>query len=299
VARERQLEDRALQQERAEADEVLRLDRAAQLEALASGRVETDKDLSSERARADAALAMRDEFMGIVSHELRNQLNTISIITTLIAEGISQDNHTEQMLKHAQRIQRAAARMGRLIGDLVDVASIDAGQLGVRPEPADPAEVVMEAVHTFQARAATGQISLVTEIIAPLSPATLDSARILQVLINLLSNAIKFTPPNGKVIVRAERGEAQLRFSVTDTGEGIPADKLEAVFERYFQVAHHDRRGVGLGLYISKCIVQGHGGRIWVESRHGEGSTFVFTIPSAPRSPDPTPTNEARPTSRK
>jgi signal transduction histidine kinase len=151
----------------------------------------------------------------------------------------------------------------------------------------EPAEVVTEAVETFQPRAATGQISLMTELIAPLSPATLDSARILQVLINLLSNAIKFTPPNGKVTVRAERQGAQLRFSVTDTGDGIPADKLEAIFERFFQVAENDRRGMGLGLYISKCIVQGHGGRIWAESKKGEGSTFVFTIPCFPGSADP------------
>ena len=117
------------------------------------------------------------------------------------------------------------------------------------------------------------------ELVPPLELAAFDPARILQVLVNLLSNAIKFTPTDGKVVVRVERLGDEIRFAVSDTGEGIPTDKLEAVFERFLQVKPNDRRGVGLGLYISKCIVQGHGGRIWAESRMGHGSTFCFTIP--------------------
>ncbi|HEX6275439.1 MAG TPA: ATP-binding protein, partial [Polyangiaceae bacterium] len=106
-----------------------------------------------------------------------------------------------------------------------------------------------------------------------------DPARVLQVLVNLLSNAIKFTPPNGRVVVGVECIGEELRFKVSDTGEGIPLAKLEAIFERFVQVTEKDRRGVGLGLYISKCIVQGHGGRIWAESTLGTGSTFCFTLP--------------------
>jgi signal transduction histidine kinase len=106
----------------------------------------------------------------------------------------------------------------------------------------------------------------------------LDSARIFQVLINLLSNAVKFTPRGGKIVVRVERVGPDLCFAVRDTGEGIPADRLESVFERFVQV-RDDRRGMGLGLYISKCIVEGHGGRIGVESTLGHGSSFLFTLP--------------------
>jgi signal transduction histidine kinase len=101
----------------------------------------------------------------------------------------------------------------------------------------------------------------------------------LQVLTNLLSNAIKFTPAGGKVVVRLERIASEVRVAVSDTGTGIPADKLDTVFERFRQVIPSDRRGVGLGLYISKCIVQGHGGRIWAESSVGAGSTFYFALP--------------------
>jgi signal transduction histidine kinase len=122
----------------------------------------------------------------------------------------------------------------------------------------------------------------VVEIVPPLPHAAFDPARILQVLVNLLSNAIKFTPPHGKVVVHVEGVGNDMRFAVIDTGAGIPADKLEAVFERSFQVARNDRRGAGLGLYIAKCIVQAHGGRIWAESTLGEGSAFHFTLAMAP-----------------
>jgi signal transduction histidine kinase len=118
--------------------------------------------------------------------------------------------------------------------------------------------------------------------VQPLPVAALDPARILQVLINLLTNAFKFTPPDGKVAVRVEGIGEELHFAVSDSGAGMPADKLESVFERFVQVKNDDRRGFGLGLYISKCIVEGHGGRIWAESTMGKGSSFCFTLPLAP-----------------
>jgi signal transduction histidine kinase len=150
--------------------------------------------------------------------------------------------------------------------------------LAVTREVGDTTHVVTEAVDTLQAQALANGVSLVAEIVLPSPLVAFDPARMLQVLINLLGNALKFTPAGGKVVVRAERLGDELRVSVSDTGEGIPSDKLEAIFERFLQVTH-DRRGVGLGLYISKCIVQGHGGRIWAKSAIGEGSTFCFTLP--------------------
>ena len=109
-----------------------------------------------------------------------------------------------------------------------------------------------------------------------------DAARILQVLCNLLSNALKFTPAQGSIVVRLEHVDDNVVCCVSDTGEGIPDDKLEAVFDRFVQLTKNDRRGVGLGLFISKCIVQGHGGRIWVENRTGAGSTFCFSLADRP-----------------
>jgi signal transduction histidine kinase len=277
LASTRGIEDSAVRKERAEADEIVRVERAEHVAVLSLERAETDKDLLTERVRNDDALAMRDEFLGIVSHELRSQLNAMTLFATLIAEEVLRENHVEQVRMHAQRSQRAGARMNRLIGDLVDVASIEAGTLAVSRESIDPTQIIEEAVTTFQAQASKAEISLTSEVPSPLPRAAIDPARILQVLINLLSNAIKFTLPGGKVVVRAESIGKELLFAVHDTGPGIPAEKLEAVFERRVQVSA-DRRGLGLGLYISKCIVQGHGGRIWVESKLGEGSKFCFTV---------------------
>ena len=276
---ERAREDRVLQQERASADEVVREERAEHQALLWRERQETDKDLSHERELSDGALATRDEFLAIVSHDLRNLLNGIVGSATLIQRGALQTDLAEHVVTHARRIQRAGARMNRLIGDLVDVASIEAGALAVTREAGDPTTVVTEAVDAFQVQAATAGVSLTAEIVPPMSLAAFDAARILQVLTNLLSNAIKFTPAPGSIVVHVERVGDEIRFAVSDTGVGIAADKLEAVFVRFLQVAANDRRGVGLGLYISKAIVQGHGGRIWAESQVGRGSTFSFTLP--------------------
>jgi signal transduction histidine kinase len=279
IAKERFLEDKALREERAEADDTLREERAQHVDLVAIEREATDEDLDIERERSDEAVTTRDEFLAIVSHDLRDLLAAMVGSAALIAKVIAEENHVDAILKHAERIQRSGARMNRLIGDLIDVASIDAGMLALAREVGDAAHVVTEAVETFQAQASAGGIALVAEIVPPSSPVAFDAARIVQVLTNLLSNAIKFTPANGRVVVRLEPRGDDMRFSVTDSGVGIPADKLEAVFERFVQVTRNDRRGVGLGLYISRCIVEGHGGRIWAESRLGQGSTFCFTLP--------------------
>lgn len=284
IQRDRRREDSAVRTERASADETLREERAQHLALLASEREETDKDLLTERTRADSALATRDEFLGIVSHDLREMLGAMVTFAALIEKRVAQANAAEEMRAHAQRIQRSGARMNRLIGDLIDVASIEAGSLAVSPQVADPTHVVTEAVDTFQGLAAAGVLSLTVEIVPPSSLAAFDAARILQVLSNLLSNAIKFTPAHGRVVVRVERVGDDIRFAVSDTGPGIPADKLDVVFERFRQLTRNDRRGVGLGLYISQCIVRAHGGRMWAESTVGEGSTFCFTVPILGRS---------------
>jgi signal transduction histidine kinase len=281
IKSERVVADETLRDERADADETLRLERAEQAGLLSIERGETDKDLLSERAKSDDVLKTRDEFLGMVGHDLRNMLNAISGSAGLIALEVRRDNHVDAVLLHAQRIGRASARMNRLVGDLVDVATIETGALAVTCERADPGAIVNEAVETFEAQAKANGITLIAETGQATYSGRFDAARILQVVTNLLSNAIKFTPRGGRVVVCVEQAGDDLRFAVSDTGVGIPADKLDAVFGRFVQVKSNDRRGVGLGLYISKCIVQGHGGRIWAESSPGNGSTFYFTLPVA------------------
>jgi signal transduction histidine kinase len=281
IASEREVADETLRDERADADETLRQERAEHVGLLSTERRETDKDLLSERARSDDVLKTRDEFLGMVGHDLRNMLNAMVGSAGLIALEVLRDDHVDAVLLHAQRISRASARMNRLIGDLVDVATIETGTLAVTRELADPSGIVNEAVETFDAQARANGIALTAEAAVPAALVAFDGARILQVVTNLLSNAIKFTPRGGRVLARVEPAENGVRFAISDTGVGIAADKLEAVFGRFVQVKPNDRRGVGLGLYISKCIVQGHGGRIWAESTPGIGSTFYFTLPAA------------------
>jgi signal transduction histidine kinase len=283
VVEERAVEDQVVLDERAVADERVRLERAASRARLFPlERDKTDLYLLTERARSDDALANRDDFLGMVSHDLRDLLNGVVMSAALIAASSPDDEHGKKALIGAQRIERSAGRMARLIGDLVDIASIDAGKLAVVPVAVDAAALVVEAVETWGPPAFSKGILLETSALGSV-PAMLDSQRILQVLGNLITNAVKFSPRDSRIQIGVENTGTETRFFVKDTGVGIQNDKLEAVFERFWQVGKNDHRGLGLGLYISKCLVEAHGGRIWAESQPGAGSTFIFTVPTAPR----------------
>jgi signal transduction histidine kinase len=171
--------------------------------------------------------------------------------------------------------------MNRLIGDLVDIASVDAGKLSVTPAPNDLGIVVAEAEESFRASAAAKGISLSSRVAAAPLPAAFDHGRILQVLANLVSNALKFTPEGGSITIWAGREGGQLHVAVEDSGSGIPPDALESVFERFSQVGGNDRRGLGLGLYIARCLVDAHGGKIWAERRPEGGTRISFMLPTS------------------
>jgi signal transduction histidine kinase len=283
VAAERAIEDGTLRDERAIADETLRQERMETARALARllplERDNTDRYLLTERVRADDAVSNRDDFLGIVSHDLRNLLGGIVMNAELLSHEALADDHGQKTVAATARIQRYAARMNRLIGDLLDVASMDAGRLAVSLVAGDGAAIIAEAVDLFQSAASARTISLTAVIPEPNITAHFDHERILQVLANLITNALKFTPEGGNVSVHAERAGSDLRVRITDDGCGVSAGMLEAIFERFCQVGTNDRRGVGLGLYISKCIVLAHGGTIWAEPNDGAGTTVVFTLP--------------------
>ncbi|WP_342380701.1 HAMP domain-containing histidine kinase [Myxococcus stipitatus] len=285
MARDRLQEDAVLHAERATADLERQDERAARARALAAllslERAETDARLLVERTRADEGLATRDQFMGMVSHDLRTLLGGIALQAALLKRETVEDERGARTRQAAERIQRFTVRMSRLMGDLVDVASLEEGRIRITPALQDVAALVRESVETFQPLASSQGLSLDVELRDDALRAKFDHERILQVLANLLSNAIKFTPSGGRVSLRVERAGQDVRFSVTDTGPGIPSHQQEAVFERLWQARREDRRGLGLGLYISKGIVEAHGGRLWVESQPGVGSTFVMTLPGA------------------
>lgn len=287
IAEEREQEDQVLRDERASADESLRLEREEHAGALSRllplEREKTDRYLLTERVRSDDALSHRDDFLSIVSHDLRNLLGGIVISAELLAKRALENDEGKQTRTATKRMLRYAARMNRLIGDLEDVASIDTGKLAITPVHVDAAAVLAEAVDTFQEAASARGIALGVEMLERPLLALLDRDRMLQVLANLIANSIKFTAQGGKIWARAERAGDDLRLSIRDTGSGIPDTMLEAVFERFWQVGKNDRRGLGLGLYISRCIVEAHGGTIWAESKMGVGSKFSFTLPGAGR----------------
>ena len=282
IAEHRAAEDEALETVRAAAAEALLKQRAEDVRVLAAllplERRKTDRQLLTERARADEAVAHRDDFLGIVSHDLRDLLSGILLSTSMLPDS-ADENGTKQ------RIQRYAARMNRLIGDLVDVAAIDAGQLTIQPTVGDWVALVEEVTTLFQPTAAAQGVALEISILEKPLAVRFDHGRMLQVLANLLANSVKFTPRGGTIRVEAERSAGELRCAVHDTGSGIPTEMLEAIFQRFWQVQANDRRGVGLGLYITRCIVEAHGGRIWAESSRGAGSTLRFTLPT----PEPLP----------
>lgn len=281
LAETRATEDEVLREERKAAAAALTLERDESLRALARlfplEREKTDRHLLTERARADDAIAERDGFLAIVSHDLRNLLGGIVMSAELLSHPADGDDVGVQAAARGQRILRYAARMNRLIGDLLDVASIDAGRLLLEKEAGDMREVVLEAADSF--RAAAEAKGLAFDVAVPTEPllARGDRGRLLQVLANLITNAIKFTD-FGTIAVSCGRAGDQLSFSIRDTGIGIPESMRKPVFERFCQVGKNDRRGIGLGLYISRSIVEAHGGTIGVDTELGKGSTFTFTI---------------------
>ena len=253
----------------------------AMAEILDAERAATDTHLDSERERSDEALAARDDFLAIVSHDLRGLVSSVAINAAVLADTASDDEAGRAALKRTTSIQRSARRMARLIGDLLDVAAIDAGKLTIVPEPGDAAALVRETVEAFQPVAAASAISLESEAAATAVPLVFDYGRALQVLANLVGNALQATNAGGRVRVRVAATPDAVQFGVTDTGPGIESDRVDEIFERHWQ-ARTARRGLGLGLYIAKNIVDAHGGRIWVESTSGEGSVLCFTLPKTP-----------------
>ena len=300
LAGKRAAADREVHGQRASADVALRDDlknRATALEALlVHERAATDAYLLTERVRSDDDVANRDDFLGMVAHDVRNLLHGVILNLEILAPSGTGKDADPRIATTKLRIRRDVALMSRLIGDLVDVASIDAGRLAMTPAEADATALVLEATETFQAASREKGLTLVAEVPPEPLRALFDYGRMLQVLANLIANAIKFTPRDGRITLRVEPEKGRLKISVADTGVGIPKPMLGAVFERFRQVAKEDRRGMGLGLYISKCIVDAHRGRIWAESTPGKGTRMVVLLPiRAGRRPKPGKGRAAKP----
>lgn len=286
IGDERGQADQSLRGEYDRADEAVAQERAERarivVDLLEPERRETDRGLLLGRAAADEVLKRREDFLGMVSHDLRNELGGIGTGVAQIMQRAPYDDTGRRIFRTATNVQRIALRMSRLIGDLLDIAAIEAGKLMIVPDDDDLARVLDGVIESFQPVASAKGIVLTAEMTAEAKPLRFDHQRVHQVFGNLLTNALRFTPKGGNIAIRAESKGRETHLSVSDTGPGIAANRLDAIFEQFAQGHRADRNGLGLGLYIARRIVEAHGGRIWAESTPGQGSTFTFTLLNRP-----------------
>jgi signal transduction histidine kinase len=229
------------------------------------------------RAHADAARAARDQLLAIVVHDLGNPLNVIKLATAGLRRTSAID---DAALRTAERIDRAATRMTRLVHDLQDATQIERGTLSVSSAPELVGPILGEVVEEFLPSSQAKGVHLGTALPAVDTVVRADRSRLAQVLGNLVGNALKFTPSGGRIDLSAEEHGDVVVFEVKDTGPGIDPEDLPHVFDRYWKTSRGG--GTGLGLFIARGIVEAHGGRLDVWSRPGLGATFAFEVPRGP-----------------
>jgi signal transduction histidine kinase len=227
---------------------------------------------SMDRARA---IRTQESVVATVSHDLRGPLNALVLSGQSLGQKLPDE---EAVQRHRGVLERSVERMIRLASDLVDASAIEGGSLAIERKREDARALVHEALDLLRPAAAAKKTTLVAGDVES-ALVGCDPHRVLQVLSNLIGNAVKFSGEGATVTVSAARAEGQVRFSVRDTGPGIGARDLPHVFERYWRTPTSAGGGTGLGLFIAKGVVEAHGGRIWVESKPGAGSTFHFTLP--------------------
>ena len=222
---------------------------------------------------------VRQEFLSNVSHELRTPLTSIiALAETLEAGAIDDEEHNRRFLAI---IQKNAARMHRLIDDILELSAIEAGNVKVQPESVQLHALVDDVIGSFSAVAAARSL-VVRNLVEPEVRVFADPHRLVQMLTNLIDNAIKFNREGGTVSIKYDSSGGG-RISVEDTGEGIPAHHLDRLFERFYRVDRARSRelgGTGLGLAIVKHLAKAHGGEVTVESRFGEGTQFTIELPA-------------------
>jgi len=223
----------------------------------------------------------QDDFLRIVSHDLRNPLTIIQGHIQVLADGLQYAGINGDMRAGVEAIQRSTQRMNAMIQDLVDVTRLESGQLPVETQPVNLNAYLtnllsrMEAVRDYS--------RILVDIPTNLPSVTADYNRLERIVINLFSNALKYSTPGTPVIMRAQQEDGMVRISITDEGPGIPPEDLPKLFQRYYRAkgARTVEEGIGLGLYITRLLVEAQSGRVWVESEVGKGSTFSFTLPVA------------------
>ncbi|HET7373763.1 MAG TPA: HAMP domain-containing sensor histidine kinase, partial [Gemmatimonadaceae bacterium] len=224
------------------------------------------------------AVRVRDDVLAIVSHDLRNPLGAIDLGATLLLQQVGTDPRAR---KHLETIRRSTDRMEHLIDDLLDMASINVGKFSIHPLHLDVGEVLDEAIDLHEPIASERGIKILRACEVRGVMLYADRNRLVQVFGNILGNALKFCNPGDVVMVRATRDGDRVTIAVVDTGPGIPANEMPHIFEPYWSGRTGKKKGTGLGLFITKAIVEAHGGQIAVASEDGKGATFEVTLPIA------------------
>jgi signal transduction histidine kinase/DNA-binding response OmpR family regulator len=235
-----------------------------------------------EQQSAELAVASRhkSEFLASMSHELRTPLNAIIGFSEVLLDRMFGDLNDRQA-EYLGDIHDSGRHLLALLNDILDLSKVEAGQMVLEPGPVDLSTLLRSALGLVRERAARSALTVRLEDEDDLPVAEADELRIRQVVLNLLTNAVKFTPAGGTVAVRVDRRDTEVEISVQDTGVGIPPADRERIFESFQQGERvtSAQEGTGLGLTLSRRIVELHGGRLWVESEEGKGSTFHFTVP--------------------
>jgi signal transduction histidine kinase len=229
---------------------------------------------------------LKSRFLSNVSHELRTPLTAIDGLTANMMDGITGQLNDKQ-LEYLTDIRASTDRLARLIEDLLDLSTIEKGRVGLKPETLSIEDLIREVASSLRPVVGEKLIQIQVGSVDPGLTAWADRDRIAQVLTNLIANAMKFTPVQGQVVISAHRRSSLwAEVSIADTGSGIPLEEQEKIFDEFYQISRSGReksQGVGLGLAISKDLVEMHGGKIWVESEISRGSTFHFTVPTRPQ----------------
>ncbi len=222
--------------------------------------------------------SMKEEFLHSITHDLRNPLTAIRGFIRLFQTGQT-GPLTAIQTKMFETMDKASLRLTNMVNDILDLARLESGHLTLHIEPSRFQDVANRVIELFTPQTKSNNIALTLDVIGDIPTSPVDPSLLERVFVNLVGNATKFTPDGGAIQIRINDDHDAIRCAVIDTGEGIPEDYLEKVFDKFRQVDGHFKGGAGLGLTICKRIVEAHMGRIWVESEVGKGASFIFTIP--------------------
>jgi NtrC-family two-component system sensor histidine kinase KinB len=220
---------------------------------------------------------LKSEFIATASHELRTPLTSVQMSVHLLLEG-AVGELTDKQRTVLRSCREDCERLEKLMRDLLDLSKIEGGESAPNRAPVHVGDLISAATGVLKRRADAKQVALVAEVPSDLPPVLADRAQIERVVTNLLTNALRYTDAGGSIQVRAARRDGHVAVSVTDTGRGIPPEYLTSIFDKFAQIPGAPSGGAGLGLAISKRIVEAHGGQIVVKSVVGRGTTFTFTL---------------------